>query len=143
MFYDLGGAMTKNKTLKRTCVLRNRFALCQKHSVPACLSLADFPGWLSWPLHGLAAHTFHLPPFFCVLQGQALTLLSGWGHCLTPSFSPSIPSLLENAVLRERPGPTAAHACGTKREDMAVLMQINISQSEESREKKRKPSEIL
>lgn len=46
--------MTKNKTLKRTCVLRNHFALCQKHSVPACLSLAGFSGvavlvppWLS------------------------------------------------------------------------------------------------
>lgn len=118
--FTIWGVMTKNKTLKRTCVLRNHFILCQKHSVPACLSLAGFPGWLSWHLHGSAAHTLHLPPFLCVLQTQALTLLSGWGHCLTLSFSPSISSLLENTVLPERPGPTAAHACGTNRKNMAV-----------------------
>lgn len=141
--FMIWGAMAKNKTLKRTCVLRNHFALCQKHSVPACLSLAGFPGWLSWQLHGSATPTLHLPPFLCVLQSRALSLLSGCGHCLTPPSSPSISSLLENAVLPERPGPTAAHACSTNRENTAVLMQTSISQSEESRGKKRKPSEIL
>lgn len=95
--FMIWGAMTKNKTLKRTCVLRNHFALCQKHSVPVCWSLAGFPGWLSWHLHGSAAQ-YPSPPSFllCVAKSGSHLALRVW------SLSPSLLQPLHFLPFRKR-----------------------------------------